>query len=108
MVTEFESVTQTNKITYLLSLFQLDKTASTNFLGWVVASYSVGQFVASPLFGFWSNFRSKTREPIIVSLVINVLANVLYMYLESIELKPKIFLLVARVLIGFGAGKSVL
>ncbi|KAL4229915.1 Major facilitator superfamily domain-containing protein 8 [Mactra antiquata] len=82
----------------------LDPTANTNFLGWVVAAYSVGQLVASPLFGAWFNYRSKTREPVIASLFINVLANVLYMYLESINSHSKILLMVARVLIGFGAG----
>lgn len=87
---------------------QLDSTATTDFLGWVVAAYSVGQLVASPLFGLWSNCRKRAREPIVVSLIINVLANVLYMYLESITVKPKIFLLMARVLIGFGAGRLLL
>ncbi|XP_053400186.1 major facilitator superfamily domain-containing protein 8-like [Mercenaria mercenaria] len=82
----------------------LDPKASTNFLGWVVAAYSVGQLAASPFFGAWSNFRSKTREPIIVSLIINVLANVLYMYLESIHKNAKIYLMLARVFVGFGAG----
>ncbi|KAH3836200.1 hypothetical protein DPMN_109570 [Dreissena polymorpha] len=82
----------------------LDSTSTTDFLGWVVAAYSVGQLVASPFFGFWSNFRSRTREPIVVSLVINILANVLYMYLESIRLEPQIFLVIARVFVGFGAG----
>ncbi|XP_052795979.1 major facilitator superfamily domain-containing protein 8-like [Mya arenaria] len=85
-------------------LIVLDKTATTDFLGWVVAAYSVGQLIASPFFGFWSNKRSSTREPIIVSLIINVIANVLYMYLESITVQPKWFLIAARVLIGFGAG----
>lgn len=82
----------------------LDNNASTNFLGWVVAAYSVGQLVASPFFGAWSSFRSKTREPIMVSLLINILANVLYMYLESIPTSAKIWLMIARVFVGFGAG----
>lgn len=88
--------------------FQLDKTASTDFLGWVVAAYSVGQLVASPFFGAWSNLRSRTREPIIVSLLINISANVMYMYLESIHRNAKIWLMLARVFVGFGAGKYVL
>lgn len=82
----------------------LDKTATTDFLGWVVAAYSVGQLMASPFFGFWSNYRSRTREPIVVSLTINIAANILYVYLESIPYKARIYLLVARIFIGFGAG----
>ncbi|XP_053400185.1 major facilitator superfamily domain-containing protein 8-like isoform X2 [Mercenaria mercenaria] len=82
----------------------LDPGANTNFLGWVVASYSVGQLVASPFFGAWSNIRSRTREPLVVSIVINVLANVLYMYLESIQKHAQVYLLLARAFVGFGAG----
>lgn len=49
--------------------------------------------------------RSKAREPIIVSLAINILANVLYMYLESIPTDAKIYLILARAFVGFGAGE---
>ncbi|XP_060589826.1 major facilitator superfamily domain-containing protein 8-like [Ruditapes philippinarum] len=82
----------------------LDPSADTDFLGWVVAAYSVGQLVASPFFGAWSNIRCRTREPLVVSIVINVLANVLYMYLESIQTSPQVYLLLARALVEFGAG----
>ena len=84
---------------------QLDPTATTNFLGWVVAAYSVGQLLASPFFGAWSTCRNKSREPIVVSLIINVFANVLYMYLESMSHHKASFLVVARAFVGFGAGE---
>ena len=87
--------------------FQLDPRAGTNFLGWVVAAYSFGQLIASPVFGTWSNWRTSYRTPIIVSITINVLANVLFMYLESIKSSGKVWLLLARGLIGFGAGKYI-
>ena len=89
---------------YLSLFLQLDPTATTDFLGWVVAAYSVGQLVASPFFGAWSNFRHKSREPIVVSLFINVFANILYMYLESITYHKASLLVVARAFVGFGAG----
>ncbi|KAK3607035.1 hypothetical protein CHS0354_011594 [Potamilus streckersoni] len=82
----------------------LDPDADTNLLGWVVAIYSLGQLIASPIFGFWANFRARSREPLVVSMIINILANVLYVYLESIPPKRLGYLMLARALIGFGAG----
>ncbi|OWF38500.1 major facilitator superfamily domain-containing protein 8-like [Mizuhopecten yessoensis] len=82
----------------------LDPSATTDFLGWVVASYSLGQLIASPIFGFWANKRKRSREPLVVSIVINILATVLYAYLESLKSHKSIALLLARGFIGFGAG----
>ncbi|KAJ8298001.1 hypothetical protein KUTeg_024532, partial [Tegillarca granosa] len=82
----------------------LDPTATADFLGWVVASYSLGQLIASPFFGAWANKRGKSREPLVVSLLINIMANVLYVYLESIPSYKDTWLVVARAFIGFGAG----
>ncbi|XP_071125175.1 major facilitator superfamily domain-containing protein 8-like isoform X1 [Mytilus edulis] len=82
----------------------LDGSANTDFLGWVVASYSVGQLIASPLFGAWATYRDKSREPLVVSMLINVLANVLYSYLESIPSHQAVYLILSRSLVGFGAG----
>jgi ceroid-lipofuscinosis MFS transporter 7 len=87
-------------------ILQLDNAANTSFLGWVVASYSLGQLIASPLFGGWANCRGKSREPLVVSMLINVIANVLYSYLESIPSHQTIYLIIARSLVGFGAGRS--
>ncbi|XP_060077649.1 major facilitator superfamily domain-containing protein 8-like [Ylistrum balloti] len=82
----------------------LDPSATTNFLGWVVASYSLGQLLASPFFGFWANKRKRSREPLVVSLIINILATVLYAYLQSLNSHRSIALLLSRAFIGFGAG----
>ncbi|XP_052077131.1 major facilitator superfamily domain-containing protein 8-like [Mytilus californianus] len=82
----------------------LDGSANTDFLGWVVASYSVGQLIASPLFGAWATYRDRSREPLVVSMLINVLANVLYSYLESIPSHQAVYLILSRSLVGFGAG----
>ncbi|XP_033742789.1 major facilitator superfamily domain-containing protein 8-like isoform X2 [Pecten maximus] len=82
----------------------LDPSATTDFLGWVVASYSLGQLLASPFFGFWANKRKRSREPLVVSLIINIIATVLYAYLESLRSHKSIALLLSRTFIGFGAG----
>lgn len=42
-----------------------------NFLGYVVAAYSLGGFIGSPVFGYWSNMRT-AREPLVFSLVLAI------------------------------------
>ncbi|XP_078067244.1 major facilitator superfamily domain-containing protein 8 isoform X2 [Mustelus asterias] len=84
-------------------LLKVDKTADTSFLGWVIAAYSLGQMVASPLFGAWSNYRPR-REPLIISIFINVAANILYGYVHTLPSHNKYYMLLSRAFIGFGAG----
>nr|XP_028600283.1 major facilitator superfamily domain-containing protein 8 isoform X1 [Podarcis muralis] len=84
-------------------LQQIDKTADPSFLGWIIASYSIGQMIASPFFGTWSNYRPR-REPLVVSTTISVAANFLYAYVHLPTSHNKYYMLVARALVGFGAG----
>ncbi|XP_061441042.1 major facilitator superfamily domain-containing protein 8 isoform X2 [Rhineura floridana] len=84
-------------------LQQIDKTADASFLGWIIASYSIGQMIASPFFGAWSNYRPR-REPLVVSTSISVAANCLYAYVHLPTSHNKYYMLVARALVGFGAG----
>ncbi|XP_068798144.1 major facilitator superfamily domain-containing protein 8 isoform X2 [Struthio camelus] len=84
-------------------LQKIDPTADASFLGWIIASYSIGQMVASPLFGFWSNYRPR-REPLVVSTIISVAANCLYAYVHVPHSHNKYYMLIARALVGFGAG----
>ncbi|XP_074010791.1 major facilitator superfamily domain-containing protein 8 isoform X2 [Numenius arquata] len=84
-------------------LQKIDPTADASFLGWIIASYSIGQMVASPLFGVWSNYRPR-REPLVVSTTISVAANCLYAYVHLPHSHNKYYMLTARALVGFGAG----
>lgn len=86
--------------------FQIDGSADASFLGWVVAAYSLGQMVASPLFGLWSN-RRPGKEPLACSILINVAANVYYTYAYLPPSHNKYHMLLARAFVGFGAGKHV-
>ncbi|XP_065490586.1 major facilitator superfamily domain-containing protein 8 isoform X2 [Caloenas nicobarica] len=86
-------------------LRKIDPTADASFLGWIIASYSIGQMVASPLFGFWSNYRPR-REPLVVSTAISVAANCLYAYVHVPHSHNKYYMLTARVLVGFGAERT--
>ncbi|XP_032713837.1 major facilitator superfamily domain-containing protein 8 isoform X2 [Lontra canadensis] len=84
-------------------LQKIDQTADASFLGWVIASFSLGQMVASPIFGLWSNYRPR-KEPLTVSIFISVAANCLYAYVHVPASHNKYYMLVARGLVGFGAG----
>ncbi|XP_035681931.1 major facilitator superfamily domain-containing protein 8-like isoform X1 [Branchiostoma floridae] len=85
-------------------LRKVDHSADESFLGWVVAAYSLGQLVASPVFGGWANLRDRTKEPLLVSIVINVAANTMYSYTHAFPQPRGVYMLVARALVGFGAG----
>lgn len=86
-------------------LLQVDYShASASFLGWVVAAYSFGQLVASPFFGAWADWRP-TREPLVFSLVITVVFNLLYSWTGAFSADiAGWILLISRALVGFGAG----
>lgn len=84
-------------------LQKVDASADASFLGWVVAAYSLGQMIASPLFGLWSNHRPRW-EPLICSIFINVSANIYYAYVYLPKTENKYHMLISRAFVGFGAG----
>lgn len=89
-------------------LQEIDKTTSTDFLGWIVSAFSVGQLIASPLFGYWANRINCHKIPIVTCLLITTAGNVLYMYLESFKYvdfaSPKVWMMASRFIMGVGAG----
>lgn len=86
-----------------LCSLKVDSGADASFLGWMVAAYSLGQMVASPLFGWWSNHRLR-REPLVCSIFINLAANIYYAYAYLPKTNNKYHLLMSRAFVGFGAG----
>lgn len=84
-------------------LQKIDDSANASFLGWVVAAYSLGQMVASPIFGLWSNHRPR-REPLVCSIFINLSANIYYAYAYLPKDYNKYHILLSRAFVGFGAG----
>uniref|UniRef100_A0A7N6AMR0 Major facilitator superfamily (MFS) profile domain-containing protein n=1 Tax=Anabas testudineus TaxID=64144 RepID=A0A7N6AMR0_ANATE len=84
-------------------LQKIDESADASFLGWVVAAYSLGQMVASPIFGLWSNKRPR-REPLVCSIFINLSANIYYAYVYLPRTNNKFHMLISRAFVGFGAG----
>uniref|UniRef100_A0A673CYY3 Major facilitator superfamily (MFS) profile domain-containing protein n=1 Tax=Sphaeramia orbicularis TaxID=375764 RepID=A0A673CYY3_9TELE len=83
-------------------LQKIDDDANASFLGWVVAAYSLGQMIASPIFGLWSNRRPR-REPLACSIFINVSANIYYAYAYLPKSQNKYHMLMSRAFVGFGA-----
>ncbi len=78
------------------------------FFGWVVASYSVGQAISSPLFGLWSQRTRSTRFPIVAGLLITALGNLLYALLPTIgDFHTRWLMAVSRFLVGFGSGAAL-
>uniref|UniRef100_A0A3B3BSP5 Major facilitator superfamily domain containing 8 n=1 Tax=Oryzias melastigma TaxID=30732 RepID=A0A3B3BSP5_ORYME len=84
-------------------LQKVDSSADASFLGWMVAAYSLGQMVASPIFGWWSNHRPR-REPLVCSIFINLAANIYYAYAYLPKTDNKYHMLMSRAFVGFGAG----
>ncbi|GFN82133.1 major facilitator superfamily domain-containing protein 8 [Plakobranchus ocellatus] len=82
----------------------LDPGASTSQLGWTVAAFSLGQLVASPIFGAWANYRSSHKEPTSLSYILAALSYAFYTYLASIPGPKHYYMIAARAMLGFGAG----
>uniref|UniRef100_A0A3P8UPC9 Major facilitator superfamily domain containing 8 n=1 Tax=Cynoglossus semilaevis TaxID=244447 RepID=A0A3P8UPC9_CYNSE len=88
---------------FLSSVGKVDHSATTSYLGWVVAAFSLCQMVASPIFGLWSNYRPR-REPLACSIFINLFGNIYYAYAYLPTSNNKLHVLLARAFTGFGAG----
>ena len=78
---------------------------SQSFFGWVVAGYSLGQFVASPLFG-WLSTKLRTRTLLVVALSIGIVSNVAYSFSDSLPSGQTYFMLATRIVVGISAGAA--
>uniref|UniRef100_A0A1I7SRT4 MFS domain-containing protein n=1 Tax=Bursaphelenchus xylophilus TaxID=6326 RepID=A0A1I7SRT4_BURXY len=97
---------------YLSSMWpymqMLDKEITENFFGLVVSAYSVGQIVAAPLFGWWSNRIKKVSPPLSVGLTMMLLGNAMYIVMAVVPIPNRILLLVGRLITGVGSGNVAL
>ncbi|KAK0398249.1 hypothetical protein QR680_002497 [Steinernema hermaphroditum] len=86
-------------------LSTIDHEADIDFLGWVVAAFSVGQALSSPVFGFWSQKTGSTKYPAVCGLACMSVGNLFYAMLPNLEWgSVKWIMLGARFVTGFGAG----
>uniref|UniRef100_F1L0I9 Major facilitator superfamily domain-containing protein 8 n=2 Tax=Ascaris TaxID=6251 RepID=F1L0I9_ASCSU len=82
----------------------LDEDADLHFFGWITAAYSLGQIIASWVFGFWNQKTMSTTQPACCGLAFMALGNILYAILPQLPIHHKWLMLFARLLVGFGSG----
>ena len=85
-------------------IIQIDDSAAESFLGFIVAAFSFGQLLTSPLIGVWSSYRP-IKEPLIITLIVSTSGNLLYSYAEAFEDDGKWILMLGRFIMGLGAGR---
>ncbi|KHJ40877.1 hypothetical protein D918_09086 [Trichuris suis] len=85
---------------------QIDSEVKEMFFGWTVAAYSIGQLVASPLFGFLSNWTKRCRWVFVLCLCSALLANCLYVLVELFPTNRRYAIMIARLFMGVAAGQS--
>ncbi|VDK30135.1 unnamed protein product [Anisakis simplex] len=59
-------------------------------------------------FGYWNQLTMNARQPACTGLAFMAIGNILYTFLENIPVGRKWFMLVARLLVGFGSGPLAL
>jgi len=69
-------------------------------MGIIVAANPLGQFIFSPIFGWWANKASSIRTPFIVSMIIFCLASAMYSCLDIVENNVKYWMVIARFFVG--------
>lgn len=91
-----------------INIVKSDTSANATFLGWIVASFSVGQLIASPVIGYIANRTDKNKPILIVSTALIAVSNIMYAYVESFTtsaISNKWWIMLARFIMGVGAGK---
>uniref|UniRef100_A0A7E4VD77 MFS domain-containing protein n=1 Tax=Panagrellus redivivus TaxID=6233 RepID=A0A7E4VD77_PANRE len=86
----------------------LDTHATENFFGYIVAIYSVGQIISSPIFGYWSNKIMQVRLPLYVGLTLMIIGNACYLCLEMVSMPKRYFMFLGRFITGAGSGNVTL
>uniref|UniRef100_A0A0K0CW19 MFS domain-containing protein n=1 Tax=Angiostrongylus cantonensis TaxID=6313 RepID=A0A0K0CW19_ANGCA len=83
----------------------VDPTTSETFFGIITASFSLGQGMASPIFGFWMNRSKSIRQPLIYGIIIMIVANVIFCFVEAFKQEERRWvMMVSRFFVGLGAG----
>ncbi|XP_043784178.1 major facilitator superfamily domain-containing protein 8 isoform X1 [Apis laboriosa] len=81
-------------------LDKLDNTAGKEYMGYVVAANPLGQMLFSPLVGWWGDKRGSIRLPLLSTLALFTFASGLYSVLEIVPGDRKMYMIVARFLVG--------
>ncbi|VDL64840.1 unnamed protein product [Nippostrongylus brasiliensis] len=88
------------------NIYVLDPTLSASFIGLIMAVSGIGEAVAAPILGYWTNCSGKIVPPLIASVGLSIVGNALYMCLNEVPLGWRTYaLLLSRFLNGAGSGK---
>jgi ceroid-lipofuscinosis MFS transporter 7 len=84
-------------------MFQMRLGGSMSFMCYVIASFSAGRVISSTALGFMCD-KFGCRMTYIVALLISASGNMLYAFSDKNGLDSRYALLLARFIVGFGAG----
>lgn len=88
-------------------LDKLDPTAGKTYMGYVVGACPFAQMVFAPVVGWWCNKLGSIRMPVLVTLIVFALANILYSSLELFPTGRKHWMLASRFFIGITSANMV-
>lgn len=88
-----------------LNEFQLEPGSQKEILGLAVGANPLGQLLFSPILGYWANRAGSARAPLLATLVLFVLASVLYSQLHLTRPHAKYWMVLARFLVGVSSGR---
>lgn len=89
------------------TVFQLEPGSQKEILGLAVGANPLGQLLFSPLLGYWANRAGSARAPLLATLVLFVLASMLYSQLHLTRPHAKYWMVLARFLVGVSSGTSM-
>ncbi|KJH46479.1 hypothetical protein DICVIV_07474 [Dictyocaulus viviparus] len=83
----------------------LDSSLSPSFVGLIMAVSGVGEAVTAPILGYWTNCTGKVLQPLLASVALSIIGNLMYMCLNGFSLMWRTYaLLLSRFLSGAGSG----
>ncbi|CEF71202.1 Major facilitator superfamily and Major facilitator superfamily domain, general substrate transporter-containing protein [Strongyloides ratti] len=86
-------------------LSTLNPNVNIDVLGWIVASFSIGQTFGSPVFGFWSQKSSSTKNVVCCGIFFTIIGNIIYAALPNFSSNCVVeWMIVSRLIVGFGSG----
>uniref|UniRef100_A0A0N4ZIL1 MFS domain-containing protein n=1 Tax=Parastrongyloides trichosuri TaxID=131310 RepID=A0A0N4ZIL1_PARTI len=80
----------------------LDPHVTEEFFGIVLGSYSIGNIIFSPVFGWWSNKIKCIKIPLYIGISCQLIGNLLYFYLQILPWYQKECMIISRLLTGIG------
>uniref|UniRef100_A0A0K0EZB2 MFS domain-containing protein n=1 Tax=Strongyloides venezuelensis TaxID=75913 RepID=A0A0K0EZB2_STRVS len=86
-----------------------DPKGDQTFFGYIVAAYSLGQLLASPLVGYWSNKIKQIKLPVQTGLSFMLIGNLIHIFLVLFPTDSRRWIMmVGRFLTGVGSSNTLL